>query len=182
MADRSPTRKRSTKPSLKQRTRSHVIASLSANSIERIFLLKGHTVIKSEQDYGVDLVVFTYDSNGFVEAGNLYFQLKATDSPALSADGRFYSFSISIKDYNAWSIEPMPVFLILYDAIEGRAYWQYMQAYFGSALSSRPRKGAASVMIRLPVGNKFDESTVDYARAKKQSVLDQLTGATHHVL
>ena len=114
--------------------------------------------------------------------GNIYLQLKATDSPALSADGDFFSFSISIKDYNAWIIEPMPVFLILYDVKEERAYWQYVQAYFGSTASSRPRKGAASVTVRLPVGNRFDETTVDYVRMKKQSVLDQLTGATKHVL
>jgi hypothetical protein len=101
---------------LKQRTRAHIIASLSANTIERYFLKKGHTVLKTEQDYGVDLVIFTYDRDGYVEAGDIYIQLKATDSPSLSSDGTFYSFAVSIKDYNAWTNEPMPVLLILYDA------------------------------------------------------------------
>jgi hypothetical protein len=75
----------------------------------------------------------------------------------------------------------MPVFLILHDAKEERGYWQYVQAYRGGLTSSRPRKGAASVTLRLPVGNKFDETTVDYARTRKQSVLDQLIGAAKHV-
>jgi hypothetical protein len=167
---------------LKQRTRNHVIASLSANSIERFFLLKGHTVFKREQDYGVDLFVATHDVDGFVEPGYVYIQLKATDSPDLSADGGFYSFSISIKDYNAWNDEPMPVFLILYDTKREKAYWHYVQAYFGSTPSRRPRKGAASVTVRLPVGNLFDDETVEYVRLKKQSVLGQLSGVINHAL
>ena len=111
------------RPSLKQRTKQHIIASLSANSIERVFLEKGHSVIKTEQDYGIDLVVFTYDTSGFVEAGSIYVQLKATDIPAISADGTFYSFSISAKDYKAWMDEPMPVILILYDVKGNKAFW-----------------------------------------------------------
>ncbi len=144
-------------------------------------MVKGHTVLRTEQDYGIDLVVLTHGNNGFVEAGSIAIQLKATDSPALSADGDFYSFSISIQDYNAWSIEPMPVFLILYDATKNKAYWQYLQAYFGSTPSTRPKKGATSVTVRLPVANEFDENTVDYARAKKRSALNQGTGGINHV-
>ncbi len=95
MAGRSPRKKKTAKPSLKQRTRAHVIASLSANFVERVFLVKGHTVVRTEEDYGIDLAVLTHDSNGFVEAGSIAIQLKATDSPDLSADGGFYSLTIS---------------------------------------------------------------------------------------
>jgi Domain of unknown function (DUF4365) len=97
---------------------------LSANALERVFLKKGHTVVKTEADYGVDLIVSTYDQDGFVEPGNINVQLKATDSPKPSADGSFYSYSISLRDYNAWMDEPMPVLLILYDAQEERGHWQ----------------------------------------------------------
>jgi hypothetical protein len=169
-------------PSLKQRTREHIIAALSANSIERVFLEKGHTVLKTEQDYGIDLVVFTYDKHGFVEAGNIYIQLKATDSPALSADKTFYSFSISTRDYNAWTIEPMPVILILYDASGNKAYWQYVQGYFEGNPSKRPKGRAESVAVRIPSRNLFDEKAVDYCCTKKQAVLSQLQGEIKHVL
>ncbi len=87
--------KRTRKASLKQRTRADVIASLSANTVERYFLKNGHTVLKTEQDYGVDLVIYTYDHNRYVEPGNIYIQLKATDTPSLSVDGTFYSFTVS---------------------------------------------------------------------------------------
>jgi hypothetical protein len=167
-------------PSLKRRTRNHVIASLSANSIERIFLQKGHTVIKTEQDYGVDLVVFTYDQDGYVEPGNIYIQLKATETPRRSAEGGFRSFSI--RDYNAWAAEPMPVFLILYDVRADRTYWQYVQGYFEADPSRRPKETARSLTIRIPAANVFDATTVDYARGRKQAVLGQLSGAIRHVL
>ncbi len=171
-----------TAPSLKRRTRGHVLASLSANSIERDFLRKGHTVLKTEQDYGIDLVVFTYDDAGFVEPGNIYIQLKATESPRGSADGSSFSYSISVRDHNAWAAEPMPVFLILYDVRADRAYWQYVQGYFETDPARWPKKGARSVMVRIPVANVFDATTVDYAQARKRAVLDQLSGAIRHVL
>jgi hypothetical protein len=149
---------------------------------EREFLEKGHTVLKTEQDYGIDLVVFTHDTNGFVEEGNIYIQLKATDVPALSADKTFYSFSISIRDYNAWTIEPMPVILILYDARGNKAYWQYVQGYFEGNPSKRPKGPANSVTVRIPVRNTFDGIAVDYCCTKKQAVLSQLQGVIKHVL
>jgi len=52
--------------------------------IERLFLKRGHTVQTIEQDYGVDPVVYTHDRDGYVEAGEIYLQLKATDAPRLS--------------------------------------------------------------------------------------------------
>jgi hypothetical protein len=169
-------------PSLKRRTRGHILASLSANSVERIFLREGHTVLKTEQDYGIDLVVFTYDDDGYVEPGNIYIQLKATEAPRRSADGGFYSYSISIRDHNAWAAEPMPVFLILYDARADRAYWQYVQGYFEADPSRRPNKGARSVAVRIPVAHVFDAMTVNYAHGRKRAVLGQLSGAIRHVL
>lgn len=147
-----------------------------------MLLAKGHTVIKTEQDYGIDLVLFTYDADGFVEPGNIYIQLKATDIPAISADGTFYSFSISAKDYTAWMDEPMPVILILYDAKGNNAFWQYVQGYFEGHPSKQPKGSVDSVTVRIPTRNLFDETTVDYCRTKKQAVLSQLKGVIKHVL
>ena len=152
----------------KRRTRDHIITSLSVNTIERFFLNGEHTVLKSEQDYGVDLVLYTHDPKGYVEAGTIGVQLKATDAPSLSADGTFYSHPVSIKDYNAWSNEPMPVFLILYDARSDKAHWQNVQGYFQSNPDLRPKKNATWITVRLPVENVFNEGMVDYARCGKQ--------------
>jgi hypothetical protein len=151
-------------------------------TIERYFLKRGHTVLKTDQDYGVDLMVYTHDQDGYVEAGNIYIQLKATDAPRISDDRTFYSLSVSIKHYNAWLNEAMPVFLILCDAKNERAYWQYVQGYFEGNPALRPKKGAASITVRLPVANEFNEDTVEYVRSRKEAVLDQVRGAVNHEL
>jgi hypothetical protein len=174
--------KSASKAPLKKRTREHIIASLSANTIERYFLKRGHTVLKTDQDYGVDLMVYTHDQDGYVEAGNIYIQLKATDTPRISDDRTFYSLSVSIRHYNAWLNEAMPVFLILYDAKNERAYWQYVQGYFEGNPALRPKKGAASITVRLPVANEFNEDTVEYVRSRKEAVLGQVRGAVNHEL
>jgi hypothetical protein len=142
---------------------------------------KGHTVVPTREDYGIDLIASTYDQDGFIEPGSIYIQLKATDSPNLSADGSFYSYSISIRDYHGWMAQAMPVFLILYDAQGDRAYWRYVQGYFESDPSRRPKEGAQSVMVRIPADNLFGDAAVDYVRARKQDILARLSGAIRHV-
>ena len=149
----------------------HIIASLSANAIERYFLKKGHTVLKTEQNYGVDLVVFTHDAMGMSNAEIFLFSSKQRTRRDSRPMG-LYTFSISVKDYHAWSNECMPVFLILYDAKSDRAYWQYVQGYFESNTGLRPKTNATSISVRLPVGNEFNEGTVEYARTRKEALLE----------
>jgi hypothetical protein len=60
-----------------RRTRSHQIADLAVNHVERIVLLAGFSAQRIVHDYGVDLLVTTYRRNGEVEGGYLYFQCKA---------------------------------------------------------------------------------------------------------
>lgn len=56
-------------PRKKRRTREHVIADLSANHVERHALLCGYSVERCLHDYGIDLVITTYDTQGNVENG-----------------------------------------------------------------------------------------------------------------
>jgi hypothetical protein len=63
----------------KTRTREHVIADLGVNHVERQVLLCGFSVERIEHDYGVDLLVFTYNAGGEVENGEIRLQIKATD-------------------------------------------------------------------------------------------------------
>src|SRR5438876_6756241 len=105
----------------KQRTRQHVIADQSFNYVERFIIDEGHTAQRIEKDYGYDLLVFTYDEQGYSEPDFLSLQLKAAESlPAVGSD---YVFDVDIRDYNLWMLERMPVMLILFDACRSRAYW-----------------------------------------------------------
>lgn len=65
----------------KQRTRAHVIADLSENFVTGQILRCGYSVERIRADYGIDLLMLTYDGDGYVGNGYVNFQLKATDSP-----------------------------------------------------------------------------------------------------
>ena len=60
-------------PPKKRRTREHVIADLSANHVERQALLCGYAVERRAHDYGIDLVITTYDREGNVENGEILY-------------------------------------------------------------------------------------------------------------
>ncbi|MDF5726487.1 MAG: DUF4365 domain-containing protein [Rhizonema sp. PD38] len=70
----------------KRRPREHIIADISVNHVERYIFLCGYSVERIEYDYGFDLVMFTYDTNGEIENGQIYLQLKARDSLKILAD------------------------------------------------------------------------------------------------
>src|SRR5262245_5190224 len=66
----------------KQRTRQHVIADQSVNYVERFIIDQGHTTQRVTQDYGYDLILFTYDAAGYVEPGAAFIQLKGSETLA----------------------------------------------------------------------------------------------------
>jgi hypothetical protein len=157
-----------------------VIASQSANYVERFVVHQGHTADRSESDYGYDLFLFTYDDQGYIEPGLVYIQLKATDSLKGSADGTAWVFRVDTAHYNAWTAEPLPVFLVLYDAQRQRAYWLYVQQYFNADPSRRPRAGAQSVTVHIPKDQRFSRHTVGLMRRCKEDILGQIEGVVHH--
>src|SRR6185437_4036046 len=57
----------------KQRTRQHVIADLSVHHVERFILEAGHTAQRLGSDYGYDLLVSTFDEQGYVDQGRSTF-------------------------------------------------------------------------------------------------------------
>lgn len=76
-------------PPGKTRTRQHVIADLSVNHVERQVLLAGHAIQRVQSDYGYDLLMFTYNEQGEVEPGMVFFQAKATDYLPRLSDRRW---------------------------------------------------------------------------------------------
>ncbi|MCI0638190.1 MAG: DUF4365 domain-containing protein [Gemmataceae bacterium] len=161
----------------KQRTRQHVIAAQSLNYVERFIIDEGHTAQRFEQDYGYDLIVFTYDSNGYVEEGALYLQLKASES--LSAIGDGFVFDLDIRDYHRWKSEPMPVILILFDAGKRRAFWLYVQQYFAEDELRRPGRGVKTVRVHVPARQSVNRRAIVRWRDFKRAILDQLEGVSH---
>src|SRR5262247_3975389 len=108
----------------KRRTREHVIADQSVNHTERFIIDEGHTAQRLEKDYGYDLLLFTFDEQGYIEPGLLSLQLKAAET--LQSAGSDYVFDLDIRDYNLWMLEKWPVVLILFAASRRRAYWVHV--------------------------------------------------------
>lgn len=154
----------------------HVLASKSQNYIEKFFLDDGHTAEKPKEDYGIDLEVKTFDDNGFQEPGVLQFQLKGSTDFELSKDGSDILFDIEVKHYNQWIREAYPVFLVLYDAGIDRAYYLYIQHYFtvGRGKGKKPKIGAQTIAVRVPLKNKFTRRTAEYMRKRKSLVHEQI--------
>lgn len=166
----------------KRRTREHVIACMSTNHVEQHIYDVGYTAERVENDYGYDLILFTYDNQGYVEQGCIFIQLKASEHLHSNPPNGEYKYRISIEDYNLWQNEPMPVFLILYDAEKRKGFWLYVQAFFEEDQKRRPRKNAQSIQVNIPVINRINRRTIKLMRKSKEIVLMQLDRViSHHV-
>jgi hypothetical protein len=153
----------------KQRTRQHVIADLSVHYLEGFILEAGHTAQRFGSDYGYDLVMSTFDQEGYVEPGSVYFQVKAMET--LDASGTNYVYDLDIRDYNLWIRESMPVVLALFDASRRRAYWLGVKEYFNAGVARQPKKGARSVRIRVPKRQIVNGRAIAKMRALKRAVV-----------
>lgn len=164
----------------KQRTRRHVIASQSLNHVEKFIYDKGYSAERVESDYGYDLIVSTYDNEGYVESGFILLQLKATDNIKKIEGDTFISFTISIKDYRLWMAEGYPVFLIVYDAVMAKAYWLYFQKHFSDDKIRVPKAKSTTVTVRIPIGNELSATTINYMRARKATFMARFAKVVHH--
>jgi Domain of unknown function (DUF4365) len=165
----------------KRRTREHVIADLSANHVERQALLCGHSIERRAHDYGIDLVLFTYDSTGEVENGEVLIQLKATDHLKTASGGQQVTFRVDRADLLAWLQEPMPVVLVVYDAPADAAYWLYVQGYFASGSQAAGPKGKTeTVTVRIPRTNVLDQAAIQQFRVFRDRILAQAAEQVRH--
>ena len=61
----------------KRRTREHIIADLGVNHVEKCILECGWTVQRFSPDYGLDLLMTTFNRRGEIENGDVRLQIKA---------------------------------------------------------------------------------------------------------
>jgi hypothetical protein len=155
----------------KQRTRQHVIADLSVHHLEGFILEAGFTAQRFGSDYGYDLLMNTFDEQGYVEPGSIFFQLKATET--LEASGTDFVYDMDIRDYNLWIREELPVFLILFEASRRRAYWLAVQQYFAADNDRRPKKGAKNIRVRVPKRQAVNGRAIRKMRELKWAAVHQ---------
>lgn len=164
----------------KRRTRQHVLAELSANFVERHVLLCGHSVERVEHDYGIDLILFTYDSDGEIENGQVFIQLKATDHVRELVVEDAVSFRLRRSDLDLWLAEPMPCILVVYDAARDKAYWLYLQAYFEDRRKFRAAARRGTVTVRIPRVNLVGTEAIRTFVSYRDDVLGQMQGTVRH--
>jgi hypothetical protein len=152
--------KKNAPPTGTRRTREHVIADLAVNHTERQALLCGFTVERIRADYGIDLLLFSFDSNGEVENGYVSIQVKATESLDWLASEPAAAFRIGRKDLVGWLRQSLPVILVAYDAKEDRAYWVHVQGYFAAQPGFNVFSAAQTITVRVPRQNVLDPAAV----------------------
>jgi hypothetical protein len=155
-----------------------VIADQSVNYVERFIIDEGHTAQRVEKDYGYDLILFTYDEQGYIEPGLALLQLKASEM--LERSGKAYVFDLDIRDYNLWILERSPVFLVLFDASRRRAWWLHVQDYFRDESTRPSSKGVKSVRVRVPPQRVLTRRVIARLRRIKQESTLRLRKGTEH--
>lgn len=146
----------------KRRTREH-IAEMSVNCLERQVLRRGHQLLRMPQpEYGVDAIMLHFAKTGEVEDGQLFFQLKATDSLKFVDKGRSIPVTVEVAHLNHWYwVKHHPVILVIYDAKKSRAFWLDVQAYVDEHELNPTTK---SVTLRIPRNNTLSVRAIDAFR------------------
>jgi hypothetical protein len=133
----------------KRRTRQHVIADLGVHHVEGFILEAGYTAEQFDSDYSYDLVMRTFDEEGYAEPGSVYIQVKASES--FAAAGANFHFDVDLRDYNLWIAEPFPVILVLFDVSRRAAFWLALHEYFKEdAPAAERRQDCARARAAIP--------------------------------
>jgi hypothetical protein len=172
--------KKQAAPRRKRRTREHILADLSANHVERHALRCGFSVERVEHDYGIDLILFTYDRQGECEPGNVFLQLKATDRLKLVARGEGIALRIDRADLLAWLEETMPVILVIYDGRAEIAYWLYVQAHFEKQTGFDPARAGEQATVHVPAANVLDQAAMRRFARFRERICRQTRKVVRH--
>jgi hypothetical protein len=144
----------------KRRTREHVIADLSVNHVERFILRCGWVPRRMNPDYGIDLYMETYNARGEIENDGVWFQLKATDKVVVANETSTISVRMEWRDLIFWLNEWLPGILVIYDAMQDRAWWLHLQESLRTINRTNRGKLAYTVTLSVPLENVFDEAAV----------------------
>jgi len=164
----------------KTRTREHVLADLALNHVERQVFRCGFSAERVWRDYGLDLVLFTYNDRGEVESGQILVQLKATDALPLLRGGQMIAFPLARADLQYWLRETDPVILIVYDGQRDKAYWLYVQAYFEAIRPLDLFTASGQLTVHVPTSNRLTRRAVCQFVRFRDQVQAQTEGRVRH--
>jgi hypothetical protein len=158
----------------KRRTRAHIISDLSVNYVEKCVLLCGWTVQRFSPDYGLDLLMTTFNRRGEIENGDVRLQIKATDSLRSISSRNAIAVRLEWRDVLYWLNEPLPVILVVYDAKSDQAWWLYLNEALRAEGGNVPTK--ANLTVNVPLDNVLDSKAVRRFRVFRDKVLARSRG------
>jgi len=144
----------------KRRTRGHVIADLAINYLERCVLRCGHVLQRMQYDYGIDLLMYTFNARGEVQNGEVKFQVKATERFQRLSSRPVIAWRLEVAHLRHWLNEGLPVILVGYEAESDTACWLYVQEHFEGHRRFGLTKIEQTITIHVPDSNLLSESTV----------------------
>lgn len=130
-------------------------------------------------DYGVDLLLWTYNNEGEIESESIKIQLKATDNLPMLQDGQTIAFPVLRADLEFWLQEWMPVILVIYDANDNVAYWIYLQAYFQEQNGFDIAHVGQTMTVYINRSDLIHQDAIRQFARYKIRVLDQVQGVKH---
>jgi hypothetical protein len=145
--------------SRKRRTRGHIIADLAVHHLEGQVLRCGYTVEGIRHDYGLDLLIRTFDAEGRQENGDIRCQVKATANLPVLAGQAVIAWRVAAADLRHWLNEPTPVILVVYDAVTDTAFWLNVQDYFERRRTELGGIGA-TVTLHIPLAHLLNIDAV----------------------
>lgn len=143
-----------------RRTREHVIADLSVNHVERFVLRCGWVPRRMNPDYGIDLYMETYNERGEIENEGVWLQLKAGDRWGVSRRKQAIPVRKEWRHLLFWLNERMPGILVVYDALQDRAWWLHLQEALRGLKPRKPGRLAATASLHVPLTNILNEAAI----------------------
>lgn len=152
----------------KLRTREHVLADLGVNFVERHALACRFSIERVTQDYGIDALLFTYNTIGEIENGHVEIQVKATEHPNDVDGGDSMAIRIQAADIAYWQFQPMPVILVVYGATREQEFWVHIQELLQS--DNTFKSDQERVTIRLPASQLLTPAAMRHFQSCREQV------------
>lgn len=142
-------------------------------------MLANFSIERIVHDYGLDLVLFTYNPSGELQDGGIYLQVKATEQATIRSDGQSVVFRVARADVLTWLRHRLPVILTLYDVSAESAYWVYVQRYFGHLPGFDLQTAAQTITMYLPLVQTLTPIAVEQFANFRDNILAQLGTPKH---
>ena len=151
-------------------TRPHRQEALCRAYVQAVAAQAGLICSRPEPDYGIDLYMETYNDQGEIENEGVWFQLKATESVSV---GRSQAIPVRMewRDLLFWLNERMPGILVVYDAVQDRAWWLHLQKTLRAIKRKKRGRLAVTVTFHIPLDNILNEEAIrGFAKLRNASL------------